>query len=114
MSDNLYKVFELENDLTDLLLDGCNKETFEVQVIIIKLNKILAKLNNRELLYLLKNGSSIHEVVDIANFLKKYRINKKELQIDNSYSDELKKFANYITSSNDNDGVAEFIENYLL
>lgn len=29
-------------------------------------------------------------------------------------SDELKKFANYITSSNDNDGVAEFLENYLL
>ena len=29
-------------------------------------------------------------------------------------SDELKKFANYVTGSNDNDGVADFIENYLL
>ena len=29
-------------------------------------------------------------------------------------SEELKRYANYIASSNDNDGVAEFIEDYLL
>ena len=96
MSDNLYKILELENSLTDYLLDGCNKDTFEVQIIITKMNKILSKLNNKELLYLFKNGSSIHEVIDISTYLKKYKINKKELKIDNSYSDELKKLNNFI------------------
>ena len=96
MSDNLYKIFELENSLTDYLLDGCNKDTFEVKIIIMKMSKILPKLNNKEILYLLKNGSSIHEVIDVIDFLKKYKINKKELKLDNSYSDELKKLNNFI------------------
>ncbi len=96
MSDNLYKVIELENNLTDLLLDGYSKDNFEVELIINQFDKILSKLNNKELLYLLKNGNSIHEVVDVANYLKKYKINKKELKLANSYTDELKKLNNFI------------------
>lgn len=96
VSDNLYKVIELENNLTDLLLDGYSKDNFEVELIINQFDKILSKLNNKELLYLLKNGNSIHEVVDVANYLKKYKINKKELKLANSYTDELKKLNNFI------------------
>lgn len=96
MSDNLYKVIELDTELADLLFDGYAKESTEVNVIIDKFQKILPKLNNKELLYLLKNGNSIHEFLDVADYLKKYKINKKELKIDNSYSDELKKLNNFI------------------
>ena len=63
MSDNLYKVIELENEVTDLLLNGYTKETLEVELIINKIEKILSKLNNKELLYILKNGSIIHEFI---------------------------------------------------
>lgn len=101
MSDNLYKVLELENELTDLLLSGYTKESNEVNLIINKIQQILPKLNNKELLYLMKNGSSIHEFIDVTNYLKKYRINKDELKIDNSYSDELKKLNNFIELIND-------------
>jgi len=96
MSDNLYKIFELESELNDLLLNGYKKETEEVKLIISEFERILPKLNNKELLYLLKNGNSIHEFIDVADYLKKYKINKKELKIDNSYSDELKKLNSFI------------------
>lgn len=96
MSNNLYKVFELENELTDLLIDGYTNESSEIKIILMKLDKLFPKLNNKELLYLLKNGSSIHEFINVFDYLKKYKINKKELKIDNSYSDELKKLNNFI------------------
>lgn len=96
MSDNLYKVIELENEVTDLLLNGYTKETLEVELIINKIEKILSKLNNKELLYILKNGSIIHEFINVSDYLKKYKINKKELKMDNSYKDELKKLNNFI------------------
>ena len=101
MSDNLYKVIELDNELSNLLIDGYSNDTIEMKDIIQMFEKILPKLNNQELLYLLKNGNSIHNVIDVANYLKKYKINKKELKLDNSYKDELKKLNNFIELVND-------------
>ena len=100
MSDNLYKVIELDNDITDKLMNGIKHEE-EIQDLVLKLEGILPKLNNKEILYILKNGNGIHEVIDVANYLKKYKINKKELMQDKTYSDELKKLNNFIALISD-------------
>ena len=100
MTDNLYKVFEIENELTDIILKDNNDE-LEIEKIVSKLKRILSKLNNREILYILKNGSSIHEVIDVLDYLKKYKIDKKELENEKSYKDELIKLNNFIELIND-------------
>ena len=101
MSDNLYKVLELENDLQDKFLNGFKLSSKDIQDIILNLKTKLKKLNNQELLYLLKNGSVIHNVIDVASYLKKYKINKKELANNNSYKEELKKLNNFIELINE-------------
>lgn len=100
MSDNLYKVINLDNELSDLLYDEA-KNKLDIENITNKIKHLLLKLNNKELLYLLRNGNGIHEVLDVAFYLKKYKINKKELQTDNSYKDELRKLNNFIELIND-------------
>ena len=101
MSNNLYKVMELDNEITDKLCNGYKHKEFEIQMLVSKLEKLLPKLNNKELLYVLREGNRIHEVIDVAAFLKKYKINKKELKMDNSYSMEFKKLNNFIALIND-------------
>ena len=96
MSDNLYKVFELEEELIDNVYNKDNKNDLEEKIIIFKIENLLSKLNNKELLYILKEGTYIHEVIDVAKYFKKYHLNKKELRMDNSYKDELKKLNNFI------------------
>ena len=95
MSDNLYQVIELENEVYDLIENHkINKD--EENRIISKLQKKLVKLNNNELLYLLSNGTIIHNLIDVLIYFKKYRINKKELKESNSYKEELNKLNNFI------------------
>ena len=101
MSDNLLKAIEIDNEITDMLINGLNSKDEIMQRFTLKLSKILEKLNNKEILYLLQNGNGIHEIIDVLNFLKKYKINKKELELDNSYTDELKKLNNFIELIND-------------
>ena len=101
MSDNLYKVMKYDEKITDMLICGYQIDDLKINNLVLKLKKILLKLNNKELLYILRNGNSIHEVIDVASYLKKYRINKKELKIDNSYKDELKKLNNFISLISD-------------
>ena len=101
MSDNLLKAIEIDNEITDMLIDGLHSKDEIMQSFTLKLSKILEKLNNKEILYLLQNGNGIHEIIDVLNFLKKYKINKKELELDNSYTDELKKLNNFIELIND-------------
>ena len=96
MSNTLYRVLEIDNEITSKLLDGYKLTHEEIQIFTIKLEKLLLKLNNNEILYLLKNGNGIHEIIDVVNYLKKYKINKKELMKDNSYTDELKKLNNFV------------------
>ena len=99
MSDNLYKILTLENELTDVLSSNKNEEL--LQNIIKKMNKLLSKINNTEILYLLRNGSSIHEVINIFDYLHEYKINKKQLKEENGYKDELRKLNNYLSIIND-------------
>ena len=101
MSDNLYKVIEIDNEITDRLLSGDKLTEEEIKNVVSILEKNISKLNNKEILYLLKNGNSIHDIIDVTKYLKKYKINKKELKIENSYKDELRKLNNFIELIND-------------
>ena len=101
MSDNLYKVLDLENELSDLYYDNKDLNSEEGKNIISKLEKILNKLNNMELIYLLKNGTIIHQVIDILIYFKEYKINKKELKENHSYKEELTKLNRFIQDIND-------------
>ena len=101
MSDNLYKVLELENDLYELDVENNGKGSAEEKNLIFKLDKKLNKLNNNELIYLLKNGTIIHQVLDVLVYFKKYKINKKELKERKSYKEELDKLNNFIEDIRD-------------
>ena len=98
MSDNLYKILTLENELTDAYL---NHENDNISCIVLKIKKLIIKINNSEILYLLKNGSTIHEFIDVISYLKEYKINKKELKENNCYKSELIKLNLFIDSIND-------------
>ena len=101
MSDNLYKVLDLENDLSELYYQNLKLESEQVQNILSKLEKVLGKLNNTELIYLLKNGTIIHQVLDVLIYFKKYKINKKELKENNSYKEEFNKLNKFIEEIRD-------------
>ena len=101
MSDNLYKVLNLENDLSELYYQNLKLESEQVQIIITKLEKVLVKLNNTELIYLLKNGTIIHQVLDVLVYFKKYKINKKKLKETNSYKEEFNKLNKFIEEIRD-------------
>lgn len=100
MTDNLYEVIELENDLYDIV-ENHKVGTEEEKNIINKIKRVLVKLNNNELIYLLNNGTIIHNVVDVLMYFKKYKINKKEICENNSYKEELNKLNNFIESVRD-------------
>ena len=101
MSDNLYKVLELENDLYELDIDNNGIGTDEEKKLISKLDKFLNKLTNNELIYLLNNGTIIHQVLDVLMYFKKYKINKKEIKENKSYKEELNKLNNFIENIRD-------------
>ena len=126
MSQSLYKILELDNEITDGLLNNKSIDDLDIQKSIMKIKSYLKKIDNREVLYLLKNGNSINEVLDVTEYLNKYKINKKELKENNSYKEELNKlniFIELISDSSINEeeymyicnkcGVDE-IANYLL
>ena len=126
MSQSLYKILELDNEITDGLLNNKSIDDLDIQKSIMKIKSYLKKIDNREVLYLLKNGNSINEVLDVTEYLNKYKINKKELKENNYYKEELNKlniFIELISDSSINEeeymyicnkcGVDE-IANYLL
>ncbi len=95
MSNNLYKIEELEMDITDgYYQKGLDKN--KIDEFILHVQNILPKLKNEELLYLLKNGNLIHKFIDILVYFKPYKINKKEIKINHSYMNELNKLNLFI------------------
>ena len=100
MSNYLYRVLDLENDLSELYFHNQDLQSDEGKKIISQMEKLLAKLNNFELIYLLKNGTIIHQVLDILVYFKKYKINKKELKENNSYKEELNNLNSFIEEIN--------------
>jgi len=96
MNNIVYKVLELENSITDLLFQGKNLNNEEIVSLVSEISKLLLKLNNQEILYLLANCSTLHNILDVTDYLKKYKINKKRLQEEKSYKEELKKLNNFV------------------
>ena len=96
MNDNVYKILELENNITDLVFQGKDLKDEEITLIVSEITKLLLKLNNQEILYLLANCSTLHNVLDVTDYLKKYKINKKKLKEENSYKEELRKLNNFV------------------
>ena len=91
MSEKLEKIIELESDLINLFNEGLDINDERIQNVTFKIKELLPKLNNLEILYLLKEGDVIHEVIDVASYLKKYKINKKRLSEEKSYKEAFKK-----------------------
>ncbi len=98
--DNLQKIIDLEEKLKELA-DQESEYTNEIENIVSKMSNLLTKLDNDQLIFLLRNGTIIHEVIDVDKYFKKYKINKKELKEDNSYKEEFKKLNNFIDRIND-------------
>ena len=96
MSKELYKILELDNEITELFIQDRKLNDSKIQDIVLNIKRKIIKLNNQEILYLLKNGNGIHEFMDVLDYLKKYKINKKELKENNSYKEELKKLNKFI------------------
>ena len=90
MSKNLLKIIELEDELNEILEDNLNKED-ECEKIVSEIARLLEKLDNDELLYLMTNSDIIHRFIDITAYFKKYKINKKEIREKNSYQETFKK-----------------------
>lgn len=96
MSENLRKIIDLEEQLS-FSFDKSNITTdLEVENIVLKISKLLEKINNEELIYLLLNGEEIHKVLDITIYFKKYKINKKKIQTENSYKEAFKKLGLFV------------------
>ena len=98
--DNLQKIMDLEENLKELA-DKELEYTDEIKSIVSKISNLLTKLNNDELIYILQNGTIIHEVVDVDTYFKKYKINKRSLKENNSYREEFKKLNYFIDRIND-------------
>ena len=84
MSDNLYKILSFENDMAEGFYD--QKGDDYLMNLINKINKILPKLSNQEIMYLLKNGDIIHKYTNVLDYLKKYKINKTKLKQEKNYN----------------------------
>ena len=97
MSDNLKKVLILEDKLEEYLENNnlhiytIDRESEEYVKIKDELARLINHLNNDELIYLLNNGTLIHDVLDVANYFKRYKVNKKKLKEDNTYKEAFKK-----------------------
>ena len=98
MSQELNKILMYDDDIKKLLLSN---NQLKIKEIVSKIEKILNKLNNIEILYLLKNNYYLHDYIDVCLYLKKYKINKKEIKENNSYKEELINLNNFISYVSD-------------
>ena len=116
MSDNLYKILSFENDMAEGFYD--QKGDDYLMNLINKINKILPKLSNQEIMYLLKNGDIIHKYTNVLDYLKKYKINKTKLKQEKNYKEELEKLNNFIElvsdSAYDDIDIIIFVRNVIL
>jgi hypothetical protein len=96
MSSDLQKILDLEIKLDDYTEQGLDASNSRCESIILKMSKLLQKLNNSDLIYILQNGTSIHKVIDVDVYFKKYKINKKEIKEKNTYKDEFRKLNTFI------------------
>ena len=96
MSENLDKVLKLENKLASLIQDGISTTDTKCEKVVLQIARLLSKIDNQELLYLLDNEYCIHEVIDVTAYFKKYKLNKKEIKKNNSYVEEFNKLSLFV------------------
>ena len=102
MSDNLKRILILEDKLGEYLENNnldiytVDRKSEEYVKITDEIAKLVDHLNNDELIYLLNNGTLIHDVLDVANYFKKYKVNKKKLKEDNTYKEAFKKLNSFV------------------
>ena len=65
MSENLKKIIILEEKLDNYLIGGIDTTNIECENVVLEISELLKLLDNDELLYLLINGNSIHQVIDV-------------------------------------------------
>ena len=96
MSENLLKIFNLEDKLELLLEDGIDTTNLECEKIVLTISKLIEKLNNDELIDLLLKANTIHQVIDVTAYFKKYKINKKKIKNENLYKEAFKKLSYFV------------------
>ena len=96
MSENLFKVMKLEEELDVFFENGVDATDSECEKVVLNVSKLLEKLNNDDLLYLLLNAESIHKVIDVTAYFKKYKINKKKIKNENTYKENFKKLRLFV------------------
>ena len=95
MSQDYKKVLELEEEVGDLLENNVKTDDERLINIVEKLKKILKKISNDEILNILSYESPLHFVIQVATYLKKYKINKKELKESKAYKEEFEKLNSF-------------------
>ena len=96
MSENLDKILKLENKLESLMEDGIDTTDTKCEKVVLQIAKLLDKISNYELLYLLNESDCISQVIDITAYFKKYKLNKKEVKENNSFMEEFKKLSSFV------------------
>lgn len=96
MSENLKKIIDLEEELANFLEKEIDANDTNCENIILKISKLLEKINNEELIYILLNMEYIHRVINVSAYFKKYKINKKKIKEENSYKEAFKKLGLFV------------------
>ena len=93
MSENLRKILKLEVELEDYLKDGIDTTNVECEKVVLKISKLLDKIDNVELLEVLNPEYALHEVIDVSAYFKKYKLDKVKLKKENYYLEDLREKA---------------------
>lgn len=96
MSENVGKILELEEKLEDILESNILKTDDKCLKIVDEMSKILKRMDNYELLYILEHGVYIHQVLDVDAYFKKYKIDKKKIKEENTYKEEFRKISRFV------------------
>ena len=96
MSENLDKILKLENKLVSLIEAGFDTTDTKCEKVVLQIARLLDKISNHELLYLLNESDCISQVIDITAYFKKYKLNKKEIKENNTFMEEFKKLSSFV------------------
>lgn len=96
MSENLQKILNLEIELGELIEDKIDTTDIRCEEIVFSISNLLKKVSNDDLIYLLLNGDYIHQMIDVTEYFKKYKINKKKIKAENSYKEAFKKLSYFV------------------
>ena len=96
MSENLDKILKLENKLASFMEDGIDTTDTKCEKVVLQIARLLDKISNHELLYLLNESDCISQVIDITAYFKKYKLNKKEIKENITFIDEFKKLSSFV------------------